>query len=104
MARAPAHVHTELVRIARMAEGPLILLVPGIHLVPVECHMPPEVRAVRRGSLVAPGGVLGHPLAGAHRPVRRSALEVRGGCVRAALQHLSADIRPWEVVDGQAPN
>src|SRR5690348_4424573 len=59
-----AHLATALacvdqfIRVARMGEGALLLLIPGVHLVPVEGHMTSEVWTIRWRRIVAPCHIL----------------------------------------------
>src|SRR5215212_7172839 len=86
-----------------MDEDLLVLLVPMIHLMPIECQVAGDRRAGVYRLRVTPHSVLGHAVADTHRTVSSFALEGAVSRVVALLQQVHADVLLREVVDGQEP-
>ena len=84
-----------------MDEDLVVLLVPGVHLVPVQRHVAADVGTAGQRVGVAPHGVLGDPVADRHRPVGRVALERAVGPPAGRCQQVHADVGDGDVVDRQ---
>ena len=84
-----------------MDEDLVVLLVPGVHLVPVQRQVAADVGAAGQRVGVAPDGVLGDPVADRHRPVGRVALERAVGPPAGRCQQVHADVGDGDVVDRQ---
>ncbi len=82
-----------------MDEDLFVLLVPGVHPVPVDGHGALDLGDLLEGRLVAPDRVLRAPFAHDDVPIGGLALEGTEGPVVAGLEQIQAQVRAREVVD-----
>src|SRR5262249_50113516 len=78
----------------------VVLLVPGVHLPPVEGHVPVQSRTGGPGTGVAPGCRLRRPAADPHVPVDGLALARADAGATGRDQEVRPDVLPGKVVHG----
>ncbi|ELB93205.1 FMNH2-dependent monooxygenase [Rhodococcus wratislaviensis IFP 2016] len=96
------HVDADI-RVAGVDEHLLILLVPGVHPVPVERDVRAEVEGVLQFGVVSPHGLLGATVADDEIPVPGLALPRAGRGGVDGLEEVEVHVVAGNVVNGQVP-